>query len=130
MIAAIDRDDDELPAPIAEQMQAAGLAPEVAVLANLIESFPALLADAKRVAELEREIEHRRVQWPLTPLLPVHVSEETGRKCAERGELGQKIGGRWYACISDVEGWLRSTGRWFKSEEAEHKWRAALARFS
>jgi hypothetical protein len=128
---AIQRDDDELPAPIAEALVDVGLAPEAATLKELIASLPRLLTDAKRVAELEREVEQRRVQWPLTPLLPIHVSPETGRKCAERGELhAQKIGGRWFSCVDNVENWLRATGRWFKTEEAERRWRTETRRFS
>jgi hypothetical protein len=130
MMAAIDQ-DDELPPEIAKQMESAGIAPEIATLKELIASIPSLLADRERVAALEREVEQRRVQWPLTPLLPIHVSPETGRKCAERGELAaQKIGGRWFSTVSDVENWLRATGRWFKTEEAERKWRAETRRFS
>jgi hypothetical protein len=135
MMAVQRDDDDELPAPIAEALVDVGLAPEAATLKELIASIPSLLADRKRVAALEREVKQRRVQWPLTALVPMHVDPETARKSAERGGDGdliaEKIGGRWFASVDNMESWLARTGKWFKTKDAEERWRATIkARFS
>ena len=125
---AIERDDDELPAPIAEALVDVGLAPEAATLKELIASLPRLLTDAKRVVELEREAENRRLQWPLLGLIPSHVNAEVARRAAAQGLLvAERIGGRWFASVSSVETWLQQTGRWFKSEAEEQRWRKMLA---
>jgi hypothetical protein len=124
---AIQRDDDELPAPIAEALVDVGLSPEISVLMNLIESFPRLQAEARATPSATQGVIE---QWPLKFLLPSHIAYETARKCAERGELhAQKVGGRWFSCAGNIEMWLRTTGRWFKTEAEERKWRTQTRRF-
>jgi hypothetical protein len=80
----------------------------------------------------EQESDRRRLQFPLIALTPMHLDDETSRRAAERGELiaEQKGGkhGRWFATAADMESWMASTGRWFKSKDAEALWRATLRR--
>jgi hypothetical protein len=89
----------------------------------------AQLAEARaRISELEQAAAQRKVQWPLTPLLPVHVSAEVGRRAAVSRELvawQAHVGAHWFASTDDVEDWLRRC-HWFKSAEAEARWRATI----
>jgi hypothetical protein len=110
-------ESDDLPEEISDAMQAAGFAP---TLPNLRE----LIANARA---REHEAELRRQQWPLLALIPSSVNAEVARRAADQGLLvAERIGGRWFASVSSVETWLRKTGRWFRSEADERRWRKML----
>ena len=115
-------DDDPLSADeVLVELLAAGIA--------TLPSLQAMIADARAH---QGEAEHRRLQFPLIALTPLHLDDETARRAAERGELiaEQKGGkhGRWFATVADMESWMASTGRWFKSKDAEAQWRATIRR--
>jgi hypothetical protein len=105
--------DQSLPSEIAEKMTAAGFAPQVATLVEIIEDFARAQADArakaKRVAELERAADE---MWPLKRLVPLGESYEKARRAAERGLLSAtKVGGRWFCTNADMARWVAETGR-------------------
>jgi hypothetical protein len=111
-------DPDDLPEEIGAAMTEAGFAP---TLPNLKE----LIANARAH---EHEAAERRQQWPLLALLPAHVNAEVCRRSADNGTLtAERLGGRWYCTISDMEIWLKRTGRWFRTEAEEQQWRKMLA---
>jgi hypothetical protein len=108
MMAAIDHDRDELPAPIADALVDVGVKPEIATLLRIISDF-AQNRDARiggNASNLPR-VE----QWPLKSALPSNISYEVARKACERGELGQKIGGRWFMSSQELARWIAQTGR-------------------
>jgi hypothetical protein len=118
-MVAIERDDDELSADeVLVELQAAGIAPTLPSLRELI-------ANARAH---EHEAERHRQQWPLLGLIPSSVNTEVARRAADNGVLvAERIGGRWFCTVSDMEIWLKRTGRWFKSEAEERQWRKMLA---
>jgi hypothetical protein len=123
VIVMMEEPDDVLsPAEVAAEIERAGIALTSASMRELI-------ANARAH---EHEAERRRLQFPLIALTPMHLDDETARRAAERGELiaEQKGGkhGRWFATVADMESWMASTGRWFKSKDAEAQWRATLRR--
>jgi hypothetical protein len=123
VIVMMEEPDDVLsPAEVAAEIERAGIALTSASMRELI-------ANARAH---EHEAERRRLQFPLIALTPMHLDDETARRAAERGELiaEQKGGkhGRRFATVADMESWMASTGRWFKSKDAEAQWRATLRR--
>jgi hypothetical protein len=109
---------DGLPEEISTAMTEAGFA---ATLRNLRE----LIANAARAHE--HEAKERRQQWPLLWLVPAHVNEEVARRAADNGVLvAERVGGRWFCTVPDMEAWLKRTGRWFKSGAEEQQWRKML----
>jgi hypothetical protein len=107
-VIAVDHDDD-LPAPIAEQMEAAGLAPEIAVLQDVIAAFVRARAAPKARPSLVPAFTE---QWPLKALLPSHVSYEVARRAAVKGTLRADLTGkRWFSTKPDVDSWIAATGR-------------------
>jgi hypothetical protein len=118
VIAMMAEEPDDLPEEISDAMQAAGFAP---TLPNLKE----LIANAAH----EHEAKERRQQWPLLWLVPAHVNEEVARRAADSGVLvAERVGGRWFGTVDDMQIWLRRTGRWFNSAEAEQRWREMISR--
>jgi hypothetical protein len=128
-MAASPKKPDELsPDEFATEIAAEGIALTSANLHDMLAAHRADKAKDERIAELEHEAELRRReledQWPLGLLTPPHIDEETSRRFAERRILiVEKIGGRWFGTINNMEIWLRRTGRWFKSAEDERRWR-------
>jgi hypothetical protein len=112
-------DDDPLTAEeVLVELQAAGIAP---TLPNLRE----LIANARA----HDEAKERRQQWPLLWLVPAHVNEEVARRAADSGVLvAERVGGRWFCTVPDMENWLKRTGRWFRSEAEEQRWREMIGR--
>jgi hypothetical protein len=112
-------DDDPLSSDeVLVELQAAGIAPTLPSLRELI-------ANARAH---EHDAEQRRQQWPLLALIPSSVNAEVARRAADNGVLvAERIGGRWFCTVSDVEIWLKRTGRWFKNAEDERRWRKMLA---
>jgi hypothetical protein len=116
---AEEPDDDLLsPEQIAAEIEAAGI-----TLTK--QDLQAMLAAAKTGAKTEaREVEI----FPLKPMLPLHVSYETGRRACARGELrAEKHGGDWFTTKADVAAWLMTSGRWFETEGAVQTWHAGIA---
>jgi hypothetical protein len=114
VIAMMAEEPDDLPEEIVDAMQAAGFVPTLPSLKELI-------ANAST-----HEHENLR-QWPLLALLPAHVNAEVCRRACDQGLLvAERVGGRWYCTVSDMEIWLKRTGRWFKSEAEEQQWRKML----
>jgi hypothetical protein len=109
---------EELPEEIGAAMQAAGFTPTLPSLKELI-------ANARAH---EHEAKERRQQWPLLGLIPSSVNAEVARRAADNGVLiAERIGGRWFCTVPDMEAWLKRTGRWFKSGADEQRWRKMLA---
>lgn len=113
-------DQPELPEEISDAMQAAGFAPTLPSLRELI-------ANAR--AEASAKTEAREVElFPLKACLPLHISYETGRRACASGALrATKLGGDWFVAREAVSEWLASSGKFFESESAVQKWRDMLA---
>jgi hypothetical protein len=109
MMAAIDRDDDELPAPIAEALVDAGLVPQVETLLKIITDFAEARAKGSQKTEGLGDVVEC---FPLNAFLPSGVSYEVARRAAVRGTLrASLIGARWFATEANVRVWLAATGR-------------------
>jgi hypothetical protein len=85
-----------------------------------------------KAVQAEAKVEPRAVDlFPLKPMLPSHISYETGRRAAASGKLrALKFGSDddWLVTKIDVEQWIRdSPKRWFDSEGAVAAWLASIA---
>jgi hypothetical protein len=112
-------DDDPLTADeVLVELQAAGIAPTLPSLRELIANARAR----------EHEAKHR-LQWPLAWMIAAHCNAEVVRRAADQGVLvAERVGGRWFCVPSDMEDWMRKTGRWFRSEAEEQRWREMISR--
>jgi hypothetical protein len=118
MMAEPDDLPDELTSEtVRAELERAGIAPTLPSLRELIANARAR----------EHEAERHRTQWPLLWLVPAHVNEEVARRAADHGVLvAERIGGRWFCAVSNMQAWLKRTGRWFKSGAEEQQWRKML----
>jgi hypothetical protein len=67
-----------------------------------------------------------RVNFVSAPV-PASVNEEVARRAADNGVLvAERVGGRWFCTTDHMETWLKRTGRWFRSEAEEQRWRKML----
>jgi hypothetical protein len=116
-MTATPKNPDDLLSP--EQIEAAGIPLTAGNLQAMIEAARAQDRAEARTVEL----------FPLKPMLPPHVSYETGRKAAASRELpATKLGGDWFVVKRDVEVWLaEKPTRWFESEGDVQKWRTYIA---
>jgi hypothetical protein len=115
----MEEPDDELtPEQIAAELRGAGIGLTKLDLQVMIKAVQA-----------EAKVEPRAVGvFALKPMLPSHVSYETGRRACASGALrATKIAGDWYVEKEDVRKWLASSGHWFTDESAATKWLAYIA---
>jgi len=110
---AVDHRDDALPEPIAEQMEAAGLAPEVAVLQKIIAEFAEARARAGHAENADNvHVLPQGELFPLKGLLPIGLNYEVARRAAVARALGAvPIGGRWFVSKEELERWIARKGK-------------------